>query len=76
MEEPIFCLKKMKKVSFTKEQKIKMAKIIGGAKIGATKITSVLLEQWLILSLYWIYLVFMAILPIWPITTIIQKILS
>ena len=76
MEEPIFCLKKMKKVSFTKEQNIKMAKIIGGAKIGATKITSVLLEQWLILSLYWIYLVFMAILPIWPITTIIQKILS
>ena len=69
MEEPIFCLRKMKKVLFTQEQKIKMAKIIGGARIGTN--TSVLVEQWLILSLYWIFLVFIAILPIWPITTLV-----
>ena len=69
MEEPIFCLKKMKKVLFTPEQKIKMAKIIGGARIGTN--TSVLVEQWLTSSLYWIFLVFIAILPIWPITTIL-----
>ena len=69
MEEPIFCLKKMKKVLFTQGPKIKMAKIIGGARIGTN--TSVLVEQWLILSLYWIFLVFIVILPIWPITTIL-----
>ena len=46
-----------------------MAKIIGGARIGTN--TSVLVEQWLILSLYWIFLVFIAILPIWPITTLV-----